>query len=197
MLGEHFQQREFSGGQRDPGAGFGQAAGAEVEPEVPELDGLIRVAGCARRCRRWLPAQHGLDACHQFARIEGFGHVVIGSDLESDDAVNVVTLGCEHDDGHRFATAAQPPADRQSIFSGQHQVKDHQFKTLARELAIHLRGISNDAHDVTLLGKVAVEEVAQSCVIVNHQDPGLGLCHVPIVPSSAWPSHAFETIAYK
>jgi hypothetical protein len=37
-----------------------------------------------------------MDARHQLARIEWPRHVVVGADLEPDDAVDVIALGGQH-----------------------------------------------------------------------------------------------------
>jgi hypothetical protein len=60
-------------------------------------------AGRARRVLRRLAPQHGVDARHELARVEGLGEVVVRAHLEADDAVHVVALRGEHDDRHVFA----------------------------------------------------------------------------------------------
>ena len=45
-------------------------------------------------------AQHGVDAGHKLLHLKGFDDVVVGTHLQTRDAVIDLTLGGEHDDGH-------------------------------------------------------------------------------------------------
>ena len=73
--------------------------------------------------------------------------------------------------------AAQAPADRQAVLARQHEVEDHQVVALARELPVHLGRVGHGAHRVSLLGQIAVQQVAQPPVVVDDQNPGFLLCH--------------------
>ena len=44
-------------------------------------------------------AQDGLYTCHEFSWTKGFGDLVIRTDLQTDYAVNFLTLGREEDNG--------------------------------------------------------------------------------------------------
>ena len=44
-------------------------------------------------------AQDRFDSRQQFARIEGFADVVIGTELQTDDAIGLIGSGGEHNDG--------------------------------------------------------------------------------------------------
>ncbi len=56
-----------------------------------------------RRCGRRVghAPQHGADARHQLARRERLDDVVVGPELEPDDAIGLVATGREHDDRDR------------------------------------------------------------------------------------------------
>jgi hypothetical protein len=76
-------------------------------------------------------AQHGVDAGQQLARVEGLGQVVVGAHFQADDAVHVLDLGGQHDDGRAVAGGAQAAADGQAVLAGQHQVQHDQVDGLA------------------------------------------------------------------
>jgi hypothetical protein len=76
----------------------------------------------ARR-RAALPAKNGLHARHQFARLEGLGHVVVGAQLQAHHAVHHLAAGGEHDDGN-VAFLADLAAQRKAVHLGQHHVED-------------------------------------------------------------------------
>jgi hypothetical protein len=46
------------------------------------------------------PAQYGADAGEEFADVEGFGQVIVGSEFESDDAIRIGTQSRHHQDRH-------------------------------------------------------------------------------------------------
>ena len=83
MAGEGLQNGEFAGGERLRLAVLLENAGAEVELEFAEADDFVverrRAGGVGRRTA----AKDGVDSGEQFARIEGLGDVVVGSDVKS------------------------------------------------------------------------------------------------------------------
>src|SRR5574340_807030 len=86
------EQIVLAGGERDLGTLTGEHAGIEIDAERAEMklpDGFVH-----GRCNStFLPPQHGAGARQQFARIEGLGQVVVGSDFETNDAIDVLALG--------------------------------------------------------------------------------------------------------
>jgi hypothetical protein len=155
----------------------GEGARGEVEREGAERHLAGAELGAPGRLDGRLPAQHRLDARHQLARVERLGQVVVGAGLEAGDAVHVVALGGEHDDGDAIAGGAQPPADRQPVLAGQHEVEHHQVVAHARALAFHGRGVGHGVHGEALLAEVAPQQVAQPQVVVDHEDLLAGGVH--------------------
>jgi len=159
VLDQHLEQRELARGQRGGGAGASQFASAEVDHRVAEADFRFGLAGRSRRRRHHPAAQHGVDARHQFARIERLGQVVVGAQFQTDDAVDLVALGGQHDDGEIPAflvLRAQAAANRQAVLARHHQVEHDEVVEFARQRPL--------------------EQLAQPDVVVDHQDlGGLGL----------------------
>ena len=54
--------------------------------------------------------QHGLHAQDKFARRERFRHVVVGADLQAEDAVGLLAEGGQHDDRQGAVGRPQAPA---------------------------------------------------------------------------------------
>src|SRR5436190_12877368 len=69
-------------------------------------------------------AQERIGACDQFAELEGFGDVIVGAEIESEDDVLLLALGREHDDGHVESVAAHDAADFVTIYLRQHDVEE-------------------------------------------------------------------------
>src|SRR5262245_21422420 len=90
---EEREQLELGGGELEGAALEPRRARVPLDLERPHLHRLARLrAGPA--------AQNRLEACHQLARFERLGQVVVGPQLEPDDAVHDAAAGGEHDDGH-------------------------------------------------------------------------------------------------
>ena len=64
-------------------------------------------------------AHHG----EELVGIDGLGEVVICPDFQTHDAVNIFAFGSEHDDRCAVVGCAQASADRQTVFTGHHQVE--------------------------------------------------------------------------
>src|SRR5258706_9910879 len=103
---EHFQHVELDAGQV-------HVAPAPLHPALlgPERDlaNLDRPAVGAAHRSRIRAAQDCAQARHQLARRAGLRHIVVGAELEPDDAVDVVAARGEHDYRHaaRLADLAQ------------------------------------------------------------------------------------------
>jgi hypothetical protein len=67
--------------------------------------------------------QDGAHSCHEFPGIERFGQIVIGSALESGDAVSFIASRSEHDDWD-LRRYANPAKDIAAVSTGQHYVQD-------------------------------------------------------------------------
>ena len=79
--------------------------------------------------------ENRFDPQHQFARAEGFHHVVVGAEFESDDAVDFFAARRQHDDGNPAGvfTLAQGPADFHAVDVRQHEIENDQIRRLLSE----------------------------------------------------------------
>ena len=118
----------------------------------------------------WLAAHYRLNAGDQFARIEGFGQIIIGAHFQTNDAVDFVALGGEHDDRNGVFGGAQAAADGKTIFAGQHQIQHHEVEMFAVQGAIHHRAIRYGAHRKPLLAQIARKQVAQAGIVIDEQN---------------------------
>jgi hypothetical protein len=124
----------------DDAAGVARELGEQVELLAAELDLLPADADPARgqvdvevvhRDRRRLlgpggPAQHGADARDHLRGAERLDDVVVGAELEADDAVGLGPAGGDHD--HRdVRVAAQPAADVAAVAVGQREVEEDEI----------------------------------------------------------------------
>src|SRR5215211_2721910 len=72
------------------------------------------------------PTQDCPDPSNQLTVTEGLGHIVIGSELKSDNLVHLRFAGGDHDYRHR-TPEPQLPADFRTGHTGHHQVEQDQI----------------------------------------------------------------------
>ncbi len=110
---------------------------AFVDDDRPARDRRRRARrrGALRRTRRAAPAQDAAHARDQLARRERLGDVVVGAELEADDAVDLVAARSEEDDRHVAVRLAQAPEDLEPARIGQADVEDHQRRRPPRARA--------------------------------------------------------------
>lgn len=105
------QEREFPAGENDRRS-IRTSDGAIVDIDSPSgeaIDFAIRARLDRRLPRRLLTSsQDRADARREFARIEGFGELVVGADFKSDDAVDVFAARRENNDWWALACREAP-----------------------------------------------------------------------------------------
>ena len=75
-------------------------------------------------------AQHGPDAGDELARAERLGQVVVGTELEAEQLVELVVARREHDDRDR-RVAAQLAGDVEAVEPGQAEVEHDEVGSIA------------------------------------------------------------------
>ena len=106
MARKHLKHREFTCGERNLLAAFGQGTIGEIEREIAELEHFGGFGRRARQFGRGLAAQYGVNARDQFTGVERLGQIVVRAHFEANDAVDVFALGGEHDDRCAIVAAA-------------------------------------------------------------------------------------------
>jgi hypothetical protein len=143
---------------------------AKAQVDHPLQEGQARRPGTHRgREGGGLAPQDGIDPRQQFARIERFRHVVVGSHFEADDAVEVLAARGEHDDrGLRGRPDAS--AEAQAVLAGQHHVEHDQVDPALAEAAVHLVTVGGDRHAAGVGLKIARDEAAGFAIVLDDQD---------------------------
>ena len=103
----------------------------EVEPQAADGQALFSLLVLAAALLdAGGAAQHGLDAREQLAHGEGLDDVVVGAELEADDAVDGIALGGEHENG-KLALFANAFENLHAAHAGHHHVEHDDFKFLS------------------------------------------------------------------
>ena len=167
MGNEDLQQFVFTTRERDFGVVAAERAGFEVDAEWAKAHEPGSCRGC--RCgSAILPPQHSADAGQQLTRVEWLGEVIIGADLEADDAVDVLSLCRQHDDGGKAWLCAQPARDRQAILTRHHPVEHQQVGQPGSQQAIQRDRVFRRLDRVAMVRQVFRHQFADAGVVVGH-----------------------------
>ena len=192
MPHQHLEHRELAGGEVEALAILREGAGAEIEDERAEGDGADVVHGPARAVVGDLAPKHRMHPGHQFPGVEGLLHVVVRPHLETDDTVDIVTLGGEHDDGGPVVGGAQPADDRESVLAGKHLVEDDQVKAFALHQPVQRGRVGSKGDLELLLRQITVEQIPQFGVVINdNKFPDAGV-HFSMISGFLYPLTSLE-----
>src|SRR5216110_2314518 len=100
-------------------------------------------------------------ARQQLAQVERLGHVVVGAELESDDAVDRFALGGQHHQRHAGMVLSQPARQRQAVLARHVDVEDDEVRMLRVDDSARLRGVDRGMDDEALTAEVFAEQRAQ------------------------------------
>ena len=135
-------------------------------------------------CGRWrgaiatLAAQNGPDTGQQFAWFKGFGKIVVGTQLQTNDAVHGVALGSQHQ--HRNLCSgtchgSNATADFQPVHIGQHQVQDDQIRRLGAAAICGLQlvqatlSVGLVGHFESVVAQVVAHHLGEADIVLDHQ----------------------------
>ena len=164
----------------DP-AGRGQQGAQQAVFHRRQVQALAVPGGA---CRRFVDVQPAVGACsgvravtaqhchhprHHLARTERLADVVVGTDVQAQQAVDLFHPRGDHD--HRYVAAgAQFAAQVHAIALRQHQVQQHQVGLVARECVDHLAAIVHPFAGHAGGGQVVAQHRGQAWLILDDQD---------------------------
>ena len=161
--------------QADPAVAALDAAPLEVDEQVAVADdaptgGIGQVAVRA--------PQERLDPAHQLAQPERLGQVVVGSQLEPDDLVDLVVASGQDEDRHLRAGRAQAAEDLEAVHAGKPDIEHHEVRRLAgRDVEALLAG-PGDRDLVALLLEGVLDPAGDGVFVLDDQDGG---CHAAML----------------
>lgn len=131
---------------------------------------------------------------HQFARRKGFGHVVVGTQLEPEHPVDLTIARGEHDDGD-IAAAAELATHIHSIeFACQADVENHELWRAISHLFESALARCCLEHPVAVLAEIHLDQVADVWVIFDKDNSGLVIGHRELIVVWSWPMVAGRLI---
>ena len=115
-------------------------------------------------------AENGANARLQLARTEGFGQIVVGADLQSDDAIHLLAARGQHQD-RRLGARADRAADLEAVDVGQHDVEDDGVERRAVERGEPVATGEAALDDEAGGGQVVRDHGGQPRVVVDDEKP--------------------------
>src|SRR5271157_269875 len=167
MAGKVIEQAELRGGGGNQLAADHEGHRRGINLNLTDLQGTGREGPLEA-------AQHGLDAGHELARAEGLGDVVVGAELESENAVGFTALGGQKNDGHggEAGSLANRTADFEAVFARNHDVENEQRGTLAFGVGQNIDSGGIDAHIETFVLKMMANEAGNIGIVFHNKDAG-------------------------
>src|SRR5258707_4732637 len=151
-----------------------QRLGFEVEPFGTEAHQLVLcrlgTGGFRRRgLDRRAPPQHRADPRHQFPELAGLCDVVVGAELQPNDAIDRARGRRQHDDGNIDA-ALEVADDRQPVFFGHVEVEHHKVGHAVLDGAAQAFAPVAQRHVETVHPEVVADHLAGRRLVVDDDD---------------------------
>ena len=165
MAGQVVEEAEFCGRGRGEIAADAELHGAGIDLDVFKGNG--GGSGGALEA-----AEDGLDPGQQLAGREGLGDVVVGAELEAEDAVVFSSTGGDEDDGDgaEGGVIAQAAADVEAVSPGNHDVEQEEGGRLALGVGDEACGGGVDAGRKAGGFQVMLDQARDIGVILKHKD---------------------------
>ena len=101
--------------------------------------------------------------------LNGLAHVVVGAELQADDAVGLLAHRGQHDD-RDLALAAQPAGQVEPGLARQHQVEHDKLVVAVEPGPSGLLAVAHGGDPDALLFQEAGEQIANFAVVVDDED---------------------------
>ncbi len=149
------EQRIFAFGQRDLGAGRGgEAARAEAQPPPAELVAAAFVVARGNRARPVQPPQHRTHAGEKLPQVERFRHVIVGAELEADDAVDLIATVAGCDDDRHVATRSELAQQVETVLEAEPKIQNDDADFVRGKLTDHLLAARRRQRPDVVVGEI-------------------------------------------
>ena len=124
--------------------------------------------------RRLLAAEQRANARDQLPHAEGFRHIIVRSELKSNDAVGLFTSRREHQDGNARVSFVPPElaAYLKSVHSREHEVEDDQVRGFPPHFRQREAAVRHRANAKAFFLQVVTEQFHHVALIFESYDCG-------------------------
>src|SRR5262249_14971815 len=121
-----------------------------------------------------LAAEQRADAGGELLEAEGLGQVVVGSSLQSGNAVAHLLLGGKHQDGNVSGgfTLAQAAADFDAVHAWQEHVEDDKVRAQTLGLVEAADAVGGVLDMEALVTHAKADKVHDALLVIYNQEPG-------------------------
>jgi hypothetical protein len=126
------------------------------------------------------PPEQGADPRAELADRERLRHVVVGAQVQPDDAVRLLAAGGQHQDRDFDPVGPQLPADVVPARPRQHQIENQEVRALLPDQAQAGLAVPGGQHLVGLEPEAVRQRAQQGRLVFDDEDPA----HVASPPGS-------------
>ena len=101
--------------------------------------------------------------------------IVVGSELQSDDAIDIVAAMTSHDDDRHVGVRTDVAEQIEAILLTEPQIEDHEIHLGVAELTVHLLATFRDQGADVILLEVVHDHTAQGGVVLDDEDTHLAI----------------------
>jgi hypothetical protein len=130
-------------------------------------------------------AEEDFHAREELAHREGLAEVVVGADLQPEDAVELFVAGGEKDDRRRLRHAANAPAELEAVHLGHRDVEDHEPGEFLLKRTPGFESGRVELDRIALAAHGESDRLADVVFVVDDRDETVGWTHAAIVPATA------------
>ena len=167
MAGEEMQQVELARRQVQRAPVQERGARHRIDGQAVQLQRAGVHAGVARQ--RVAAAQQRPYPRHQLQHREGLGQVVVGAQLQAQDAVHLAGTGAGDDDGRVARHAARALADLQAVHARQHQVQHQRVPAALFQPAHAFMTVGGMLDRVAFVAQVHAQQFGDVGVVLDDQ----------------------------
>ena len=168
MGGEEDQQIELLRSELDSSTFHAHFSRSWVDPEIIDLDDRTRT-----KARPVGTFENSPDPRSQLPGREGFDHIIIGTQLQPEHTIGLLTSGGEHD--HRnVGSTSKFGEQRVSVDLGEHHVEHDQVGKLFLEGSKSSSTVRSLDDVQPVAAQVGGHHFPDHWLVVNHQDGAAG-----------------------
>ncbi len=160
--GQDFERHEFPARELDRRSLHANRASRAVDDEIAALQRVGDMAGLASQER----AGAGLE----FAVVERLDEVIVGTEIESADAIIHFGAGRQHENRRGDATCPQASQDGKAVELRQHDVEDHEVVGLGREKIVRRAAARLPVQGLREAGEPSDDRLAGVDCVLNEQN---------------------------
>ena len=157
------QKLQLLGGRVHLLAVHQQLVAVQIDDQLVKDQLLLRIVGDLAA------AEDGVDARHELLHLEGLDQIVVGSHLQTGNAIPHVAFRREHDDGG-LALFTDVGADRPAVHDGQHDVQQHHVRRLLVVFLHRLAAVVGTAYLEALFFQIHTDQIGYIAVVLDHQN---------------------------